>query len=98
VAIHQHKKQASGGILTLSATLIKGYIIVVVEDNGIGRSKAELLKNNNPIQKTSLGIKVTRDRIAVFNNLNQDRPANVEIQDLKAGTRVVIKLPAVVYS
>ncbi len=86
-------KSDNRGKLNLSADLYNGYIIVQVEDNGIGRQKAAALKINNPIQKNSLGIKVTQDRIAIFNNLNQERKAKVEIQDLPKGTRVVILLP-----
>jgi LytS/YehU family sensor histidine kinase len=87
-------KPDGNGILNLSASLENGYIIVLVEDNGIGRAKAAELKVKNPIQKNSLGIKVTQDRISIFNNLNQNRKANVEIQDLNEGTRIVIRLPA----
>ena len=93
--IHGLRNKADdSGILNLSANLQDGYIIVEVEDNGIGRTKAGALKINNPIHKTSLGIKVTQDRISIFNNLSQDKKANVEIQDLYEGTRVVISLPA----
>jgi len=87
-------KPDGNGILNLSASLENGYIVVLVEDNGIGRVKAAELKVKNPIQKNSLGIKVTQDRISIFNNLNQNRKANVEIQDLNEGTRIVIRLPA----
>ena len=87
-------KPNNSGILNLSASLQNGYIIVHVEDNGIGRVKATALKANNPIQKNSLGIKVTQDRISIYNNLNQDKKAQLEIQDLHEGTRVVIRLPA----
>ena len=87
-------KQGESGRLDLSATLENGYIIVQVKDNGIGRARAAELKTNNPIAKRSLGIKVTQDRISMFNNLNHDKKANVEIQDLKEGTRVLICLPA----
>jgi LytS/YehU family sensor histidine kinase len=86
-------KPDGNGILNLSASLENGYIIVLVEDNGIGRVKAAALKANNPIQKKSLGLKVTQDRISIFNNLNKDKKANVEIQDLDEGTKVVIWLP-----
>ena len=93
--IHGLRNKADGnGILNLSASLLNGYIIVKVEDNGIGRVKAAALKANNPIQKNSLGIKVTQDRISIFNNLSQDKKAKVEIQDLHEGTRVMISLPA----
>lgn len=92
--IHGLRNKSNGnGILNLSASLKNGYIIVQVEDNGIGRVKAAALKMNNPIHKNSLGIKVTQDRISIFNNLNPDRKAKVEIQDLREGTRVVIRLP-----
>ena len=93
--LHGLRNKADGnGILNLSARLQNGYIIVQVEDNGIGRVKATALKAVSPIQKSSLGIKVTQDRISIFNNLSQDKKANVEIQDLYEGTSVVISLPA----
>jgi LytS/YehU family sensor histidine kinase len=87
-------KPDGNGILNFSASLQNGYIVVRVEDNGIGRVKAAALKANNPIQKKSLGLKVTQDRISIFNNLNRDKKAKVEIQDLQEGTRVMILLPA----
>ncbi len=90
-------KPGNKGILNLSASLKNGYIIVQVEDNGIGREKAALSKANNPIHKISLGIKVTQDRISIFNNLNQEKKAKAEIQDLSEGTRVVIMLPVTNY-
>lgn len=82
------------GVLNISARLQDEYIIVVVQDNGIGRTKSAELKGNNLLQKNSLGIKVTQDRISIFNNLNQDRKAHVEIEDLREGTKVTIAMPA----
>ena len=87
-------KSDDSGLLNISAFLQKGYIVVEIEDNGIGRTKAAELKFNNPIQKKSLGIKVTQDRIAIFNNLIRERKAKVEILDLYEGTRVAIWFPA----
>ena len=52
------------------------------------------LKGNNPIQKRSLGIKLTQDRISIFNNLSQNRKVNVDIEDLPGGTKVTIAMPA----
>jgi LytS/YehU family sensor histidine kinase len=97
--IHGLRNKSNGeGILHISASLQDEFLVVEIEDNGIGRAKVAELKTNNPIQKNSLGIRVTQDRISMFNNLNQDRKANVEIQDLHKGTRVVISLPATHYS
>jgi len=97
--IHGLRNKSNGeGILLISASLHDEFLVVEIEDNGIGRAKVAELKANNPIHKNSLGIKVTQDRISMFNNLNQDRKARVEIQDLREGTRVVISLPAINYS
>ena len=82
------------GILNLSARLQNEYIIVEVKDNGIGRIKAAELKGNNSIQKKSLGIKLTQDRISIFNNLKQNKKVNLEIEDLPEGTKVTIAMPA----
>ena len=82
------------GILNLSACLQNEYIIVEVQDNGIGRTKAAAIKGNNSIQKKSLGIKLTQDRISIFNNLKQNKKVNVEIEDLPEGTKVTIAMPA----
>ena len=81
------------GILSLSARLQDGNIIIEVQDNGIGRARAAELKRKNPIQKSSLGIKLTQDRISIFNNLNCNRKVKVEIEDLQEGTKVTIAMP-----
>jgi LytS/YehU family sensor histidine kinase len=93
--IHGLRNKADhGGILNLSARLLNEYIIVEVQDNGIGRVKAAELKGNNSIQKKSLGIKITKDRISIFNNLKQNKKVTVEIEDLPEGTKVTIAMPA----
>jgi hypothetical protein len=86
-------RPTENGMLMVSARLREGYIEVSIEDNGIGRMKAAQLKINNPIPKKSYGIKVTQDRISIFNNLNETRKAKVDIHDLNEGTRVIIQLP-----
>ena len=91
--IHGLRNKADhGGILNLSARLQDEYIIVEVQDNGIGRVKAAELKGSNSIQKRSLGIKLTQDRISIFNNLKQNKKINVEIEDLIEGTKVTIAI------
>jgi sensor histidine kinase YesM len=92
--IHGLRNKADdSGILNLSACVRNGHLVVEVEDNGIGRAKAAELKVNNSIHKNSLGIKVTQDRISIFNNLSPNKKANIEIQDLPKGTKVMIWLP-----
>ena len=86
--------------LTVSATLENDYIKYVIEDNGIGRNQAEDYNKINKLHHKSVGLKITEDRIHLF---NQDETANghIKITDLytadnePAGTRVEVKIKAI---
>lgn len=86
-------KPGGEGVLQLSVCLQDAHLMVEVKDNGIGRAKAAQLKAGDVFHRKSVGIKVTQDRISMFNNLNPDRKAKVEIEDLEKGTWVTIQLP-----
>lgn len=66
----------------------------MVEDNGIGRQRAQELKSKSATRDKSMGMKITTDRL----NLYQSK-TKVEVIDLydehgtPAGTRVVIAFP-----
>ena len=70
----------------------------VIEDNGIGRSRANELKSKSATQNKSLGMKLTEERIAMLNqyaSLN----ASIDIIDLEndngeaTGTKVILTIP-----
>ena len=86
------------GMLTISLHLKHGYIIITVEDNGVGRTIASNHQSGNPIRRNPVGIKLTENRISIFNKLVHDKKAKVDIQDLERGTKVTIWLPAAVAS
>lgn len=74
-------------------------ICFVIEDNGIGREKAGIIKTRSATQHKSVGTKITQDRIEMTNKLYETN-AKVEIVDLKdaytakpIGTRVIVHLP-----
>lgn len=81
------------GLLQISGQLSGECIMVTIEDNGVGRRRSALLKSNNPIAKSSVGMKVTHDRIAFFNSLVKGNKARVEIEDMQRGTKVKLWLP-----
>lgn len=81
------------GLLKISGHLNSECIAVTIKDNGIGRRAAALLKANNPIAKSSVGMKVTHDRITVFNSLVKGGKAKVEIEDMEKGTKVRLWFP-----
>lgn len=73
------------------------YIIIEVEDDGIGRAASALIGLQEHPRRESLGIAITNDRLAIYGRKN-NIPCNAEIQDLKdsndnpLGTKVIIKI------
>lgn len=70
-------------------------ILCIVEDNGIGREKAEIIKNNSGIKRKSRGMIITKERLDILSRQHKEK-FNVTILDLKdssgkpTGTRVEI--------
>jgi putative methionine-R-sulfoxide reductase with GAF domain/sugar lactone lactonase YvrE len=70
----------------------------IIEDNGIGREKARLLKSKTATSRKSLGLKLTENRLSLLNK-HAELNASIEITDLEndvgeaLGTRVVLKIP-----
>ena len=66
-------------------------IEIVIEDNGIGRKKAQEFKAQKIIKRASIGLKLTEERLAVFTNHLEEKH-QIFFEDLKEGTKVTIKL------
>lgn len=83
--------------LIVSAVLEDGYIKYTIEDNGIGRWQSEKYNKLNKRQHKSVGLKITEDRIKLFNQV-QNTNGYVKFTDLftpdeePAGTRVEVKI------
>ena len=69
----------------------------IVKDNGIGRKKASELKSQLAANHKSMGLQITKERLAVM-GINHSNEQPVEIEDLydenglAAGTQVTIKV------
>ncbi|WP_238934471.1 tetratricopeptide repeat-containing sensor histidine kinase [Aurantibacter crassamenti] len=76
------------------------YINISITDNGIGREAAEKLKESKVLKRKSVGIDITKERLANFSRDYQNS-FNVEMIDLydddgiASGTKVVLHLPTV---
>lgn len=85
--------------LTVMATLENEKIKYIVQDNGIGRAQAAAYNQQNKPYHKSVGLKITEDRINLFNN-HPEGNGFVHFTDLTdqenrpAGTRVEIILNA----
>ncbi|WP_295116856.1 histidine kinase [uncultured Chitinophaga sp.] len=70
----------------------------VIEDNGIGREKAQELKSKTATTKKSLGMKITENRLSLLNkhaalNASIDIINLYESDQTPAGTKVILKIP-----
>ncbi|MEM8999016.1 MAG: tetratricopeptide repeat protein [Bacteroidota bacterium] len=75
-----------------------GHVTITIEDNGVGRAIAKVNKENRVLKRKSVGIDITKERLA---NFSKDYQNNFEVQiidlfsksGLSRGTRVVIEIP-----
>jgi sensor histidine kinase YesM len=80
------------GKLKLSISRNHASLTCIVEDDGVGRTKAAELKSKSAVKDKSYGMKITSDRLRMLNSESQTN-ASVEVTDLAQGTRVRITLP-----
>jgi hypothetical protein len=90
---HGIMSRAEGGILKIKAERDKDYLVLSVEDNGIGRAKAEGLSNS-----TGKGLRLTGEFYDILNQINK-KPIKHFIIDLhnekgeSLGTRAEVWVP-----
>ena len=72
--------------------VLKGnhYLDFEIEDNGIGRARAQEIKSRSTIPRRSYGLAITSERIELFNR-NHDQQISMEVNDLPTGTLVRLR-------
>ena len=94
-----HPKENRNGKINIDLRLHNEILHCSICDNGVGRIKSTGLKEDNGIDKKSLGIKLTRHRLQLFESYLKQDEAIIVIKDLtdeagqSAGTCVLIKIP-----
>ncbi len=90
---HGIMSRAEGGVLKIGASREKDYLVLSIEDNGIGRAKAE-----GQSTSTGKGLKLTGEFYEILNQINK-KPIKHTIIDLHddkgepSGTRVEVWVP-----
>jgi tetratricopeptide (TPR) repeat protein len=85
------------GRLEIELSIDDRTLICVITDNGIGRKNAAKFKSKSSEKQKSLGLHITRDRLALLNK-NIDQPSSFNFEDITdgegnaAGTRVILKI------
>ncbi|WP_084148738.1 tetratricopeptide repeat-containing sensor histidine kinase [Arenibacter latericius] len=74
------------------------YIQIAITDNGVGRTASERIKKNKVLKRKSVGIDITKERLANFSK-DFEHSFQVEIKDLYSpekeplGTQVILHIP-----
>jgi len=98
-----HGLSSKEGVKKISLDISRGendYIHIAITDNGIGRAAAEKIKQGKVLKRKSVGIDITKERLANFSRDYQNS-FNVEMVDLyddddnALGTRVILDIPTV---
>jgi len=95
---HGIKHRKSKGNIQIRFTLNPHMIIYEVEDNGVGREKAQEINQKHNSDHKSLATSITMERIRVQNK-KQKHKISMTIEDLKnkdgeaSGTRVIFLIP-----
>lgn len=94
---HGLMQKKTSGRLDLTFTRQNGSLHCTIEDDGIGREAARLLKSKSATRHKSMGMRITDDRINMINRLYKTE-TKVQVIDLKAsdgtarGTRVELTI------
>ena len=93
---HGIKPKQGPGLVRVQVERDGKYLVCIIKDNGVGRTKAAEIKAASVLQQNSVGMKINQERLNV---VGRAKGAKVEIIDLydeegKAnGTQVIIRLP-----
>ncbi|WP_242527880.1 tetratricopeptide repeat protein [Allomuricauda sp. CAU 1633] len=78
----------------------QNHVSIEIEDNGVGRGAAEANKENRVLKRKSVGIRITKERLANFSKDYQNK-FDVDIVDLfntdgsPKGTKVILDIPTI---
>jgi LytS/YehU family sensor histidine kinase len=97
---HGIRHKETSGHIEVNFRFNDGFILVEVEDDGVGREKAHEIESKQKIRHRSMAISITRDRLDILNK-KLKKKIRMEIVDLKddygeaIGTRVEFGIPVV---
>lgn len=90
-----HKEEK--GKLIIDLAMKDNIMVCTISDNGIGQAKAAAMKANSTEKQNSLGVKLTTERLAIFNG-QKGQSGSFVIEDILDasgnvdGTRVTIQI------
>tara|TARA_R110002051_G_scaffold180913_3_gene250379 strand:+ start:34632 stop:36614 length:1983 start_codon:yes stop_codon:yes gene_type:complete len=98
-----HGLSSKDGIKNIDLEIKKGkngFIEIIITDNGVGREAAEKIKDGKVLKRKSVGIDITKERLANFSR-DYENFFHVEIIDKfdddtnPIGTQIIIYIPTI---
>lgn len=89
---HGLRYKETKGLLQLDFVLHNKQLLIKIEDDGIGFTKSQLLKTKNQQSHNSIGIKNTKNRITLLNNLYSKNISNKTTELLPPNEGTVVKI------
>jgi LytS/YehU family sensor histidine kinase len=92
-----HKERDEKGLITIDVREEDDRLLCTIEDNGVGREKAQQLREKSVLKSKSMGMKITEERLRLLSREGLEQL--IRITDLKdtldqaLGTRVEINIP-----
>jgi tetratricopeptide (TPR) repeat protein len=77
-----------------------GFIEIIITDNGVGRDVAEKIKDGKVLKRKSVGINITKERLANFsrdykNNFHVEIIDKFDNQNKPTGTQIILFIPLI---
>lgn len=92
---HGLRYKEEKGMLSISIQKNQNFIIITIDDNGIGRTKSLEIKTKNQKEHNSTGMKNIESRLDILNEVYNTK-IKVDVQDKNldgSGTKVLIQIP-----
>lgn len=95
---HGLRNKTKGGLLVISIIFEENLLTIFIDDNGIGREKANEIKQASEKDYHSMGMKITAERIETLNYIKNTHIETqiidkININGIAEGTTVVIRIP-----
>jgi ligand-binding sensor domain-containing protein/anti-sigma regulatory factor (Ser/Thr protein kinase) len=80
------------GQISITATLADGFLVCIIDDNGIGRAKAAALKSSHHIEYQSRGMSISKRRADLY-YIHQEIVDKKDETGNSLGTAIILKIP-----
>jgi LytS/YehU family sensor histidine kinase len=92
-----HKENEEKGMITIGIKEEEDRLLCTIEDNGVGREKAQVLREKSVLKSKSMGMKITEERLRLLSKEQLEQLVRItdlkDAMDFALGTRVDISIP-----